>query len=154
MAVPTATPTARNATRFGPRFTLHTAGIRFAGYDERHADLLNLSVDSTESNQTLAALGIVAQLDRQWLSRAARIDVSAAWQHAFGDTEVTSFSSLVNVDSFFENTSAHIDHDRLVLGLGVSLALGRQISAQIRYDGSFVSDYSDHRGSIGLSARF
>lgn len=54
----------------------------------------------------------------------------------------------------FDTSVTGGNRDRFLLGAGAGFALSDNLSANIRYDGTFASGIDSHRGSLGFTYKF
>ena len=144
----------RTEVGFGPLVTFDTVHAERDGFTETGAGILNLTVEDDDTSQFLTGLGVAGSLTRTVGTTLVTLDGRIAWQHVFGDRDVTSTATIPVAGATFVTTSAPIDRDRVALGLGAALEFSETVSAHLRYDSAFSGSTSDHRGSAGLTIRF
>ena len=143
------------ALRFGPLAGVTTLYAEQDGFTETGAGILNLAVAGTDVSQTVTALGFAVGTTRAAGANLVSLDGRIAWEHVFGDLDVTTNSNLAVLPAAtFATRSAPIDRNRLAIGVGTALELNDTVSAHARYDGRFSDGYTDHRGSAGITVRF
>ncbi|MEM7602847.1 MAG: autotransporter outer membrane beta-barrel domain-containing protein, partial [Verrucomicrobiota bacterium] len=144
----------REGFRFGPIATLGMVYGDRGGFSETGAGLLNLTVDADDGFQTISGLGLAMGVDRTLGGIPVTVEARALWEHVFGDTGVTTNSTIPFVGGAFSTSSAAIERNRASFGLGYALQLSEDVSAHIRYDGTFFDSVEDHRGSVGITVEF
>lgn len=145
---------AGNGARFGPLATLDAAYINRDAFTETGAGVLNQSVASDHATQAVTGLGAAVSINRDMGSTQMTFDAHIAWQHAFGDTSITTASAIPIVNASFLTPSAPIDRNRLAVGLGAALGFTDTISGHIRYDATLGPNSTSHDGSAGLTIGF
>ena len=140
--------------RFGPLVTLDSVYAERDGFTETGAGILNLTVAGDDTSQAVTGLGVAGSLTRTVGTTLVTLDGRVAWQHVFGDRQVTSTSAIPAAGATFVTASAPINRDRIALGLGTALEFSDNVSAHLRYDGAFSGSTTDHRGSTGLTIWF
>ena len=140
--------------RFGPLVTLDSVYAERDGFTETGAGILNLTVAGDDMSQVVTGLGVAASLTRAVGATLVTLDGRVAWEHVFGDRQVTTTSTIPVAGATFVTASAPIDRDRVALDLGAALEMSDTVSAHLRYDGAVSGATTDHRGSAGLTVRF
>ncbi len=143
-----------NGLRFGPLATLDIAHVRQDGFTETGAGILNLSVSTTKATQATTGLGVGFGFDRDVDGKKLTLDGRVAWEHAFGDTSISTTSVIPAANATFISNAAPQSRNRLAVGLGAALKISETLSTHIRYDGHLSSTTSEHGGSAGLTFRF
>ncbi len=140
--------------RFGPLGTLEAAHTRQSGYTETGAGILNLTVADSSADQFVAGLGAGFVLDRVVGGSRLSLDGRVTWEHVLGDRSITTSSAIPSVPGAFLSTSSPIAANRLAIGTGAVVSFTETWSTELRYEGALSSSGADHRGSVGLKARF
>jgi outer membrane autotransporter protein len=78
--------------------------------------------------------------------------VSAAWQHEFGDPAYSIVASLASgAGSSFTVTGPEIGRDSLLVGAGATVILSERVSAYLYYDGEFErTNYLSNNATAGV----
>jgi outer membrane autotransporter protein len=82
--------------------------------------------------------------------------VSAAWQHEFGDTAYSIVASLASgAGNSFTVTGPDIGRDSLLVGAGATLILSERVSTYVYYDGEFArTNYLSNNVTGGVRIAF
>jgi outer membrane autotransporter protein len=80
-------------------------------------------------------------------------EISAAWQHEFGDQAYSIVSSFANgTGNSFTVTSPQIGRDSLLIGAGAAVLLSERISIYAYYDGELLcTNYQSNNVSAGTA---
>lgn len=77
-----------------------------------------------------------------------------AWRHAYGDLSPEVAMSFASTGGAFTVAGAPIAEDSFVLGAGLDLNIGQNLSLNIGYEGQFASDVDTNAIKGGLTYRF
>lgn len=139
--------------RVTPFAGVDVAHVHQDGFNEKGAGILNLSVDDESDTQVWSTLGVALGFEHRGEGMTIRPELSLAWEHRFGgDAQVES--SIPAAAANFETEGVSQDHDRAVLGAGLGIDFGGNVSAILRYDGAFGAHSTAHRGTAGVTIRF
>ena len=109
---------------------------------------------NTESERT--AFG--AQASYNWKIGQVTVipQVSAAWQHEFGDTAYSIVASLASgAGNSFTVTGPQIGRDSLLVGAGATVILSERVSTYLYYDGEFArTNYLSNSVTGGVRIAF
>ncbi len=149
-----ATASLFDGVAFGPVATVDTVFGRMNGFTETGAGVLNLTVASTTSSETITGLGVAARIERPMGEGQIALNGRIAWEHVFGDRSITTDSTIGFAGAAFTTTSAPIAADRVAISIGTAIEFSDTVSAHARYDGRFAGGDTDHRASIGFKVTF
>lgn len=149
-----AAPDAAGGVRFGPLATLETVHAKRDRFAETGAGVLNLNVGSETAHQTTSGLGVAVGVDQASDGMRLSADVRVAWEHVFGDRAVFARSAIPVAGAIFAASSAAASRNRVAVGAGAAVHLSQQVSAHVRYGGSFSASTTDHTGAVGLTYKF
>jgi outer membrane autotransporter protein len=109
---------------------------------------------NTESERT--AFGAKASYERKVGHITVLPQVSAAWQHEFGDTAYSVVARLASgAGNSFTVLGPQIGRDSLLVGGGATFILNERVSAYIYYDGEFArTNYLSNNVSGGVRISF
>src|SRR5262249_16399810 len=109
---------------------------------------------NTESERT----GFGAKATYEWkIGQITAIpQVSAAWQHEFGDTAYSVVASLASgAGNSFTVLGPQIGRDSLLIGAGATLILSERVSTYLYYDGEFArTNYLSNNVTGGVRISF
>jgi outer membrane autotransporter protein len=109
---------------------------------------------NTESERT--AFGAKASYEWKIGNITAIPQVSAAWQHEFGDTDYSVVASLASgAGNSFTVFGPPIGRDSLLVGAGATFILNERVSTYLYYDGEFGrTNYQSNNVSAGVRMTF
>jgi uncharacterized protein with beta-barrel porin domain len=109
---------------------------------------------NTESERT--AFGAKASYDWKISHITVIPQVSAAWQHEFGDTAYSTVASLASgAGNSFTVTGPEIGRDSLLIGAGATVILSERVSTYLYYDGEFArTNYLSNNVTAGVRITF
>jgi autotransporter-associated beta strand protein len=109
---------------------------------------------NTESERT--AIGGKASYDWKVGHVTVIPQVSAAWQHEYGDTEYSVAANFASgAGSSFTVRGPHIGRDSLLLGAGATVIWNDRVSTYLYYDGEVArTNYESHNVSGGVRISF
>jgi autotransporter-associated beta strand protein len=109
---------------------------------------------NTESERT--ALGAQASYDWKIGHITVIPQVSAAWQHEFGDTAYSIVANLASgAGNSFTVSGPEIGRDSLLVGAGATVILSERVSTYLYYDGEFArTNYLSNNVSAGVRISF
>jgi outer membrane autotransporter protein len=82
--------------------------------------------------------------------------VSAAWQHEFGDTAYSVVANFATgAGNSFSVSGPDIGRDSLLVGAGATVILNERVSTYLYYDGEFArTNYLSNNVSAGVRITF
>jgi outer membrane autotransporter protein len=137
-----------------------TAGFQYTwvnvGAFTEHGSLAPLHIDDQHADSYRTALGAKAAYDWKVGGVLIKPEVSAAWQHEFGQTQYAVVSSFASgAGTSFGVTGPSIGHDSLLLGAGVSVLWNDRIATYIDYDGEIGrANYESNTVTAGVRVTF
>ena len=140
--------------RLGPYASLDIVQAWRGSFSETGAGILDLTVGSDEAGQFIGGLGLAAGGAVMLGERQIEIDLAAGWEHVFGDTEITTASTIPVTGLDFTAQSSPISRDRLSASVSATYAISDRVSATLGYGVKISSDDSVHAGNARLSLRF
>lgn len=126
---------------------LRTRGFRETG------GAAALTGQASRQQQTQTSLGLRTRQDFEWGGRQGRVTAMLGWRHAFGDVEAKTRLAF-DASQPFTVAGTPIARDAALVGLGADLALGRNSSLGLSYDGQFARDSREHAASVRVAWRF
>jgi outer membrane autotransporter protein len=83
-------------------------------------------------------------------------EISAAWQHEFGDQSYSIVSSFANgAGNSFTVTGPQVGRDSLLIGAGAAVLLSDRVSIYAYYDGELLrTNYESNNVSAGVRITF
>jgi outer membrane autotransporter protein len=137
-----------------------TAGFQYTwvGIDSftEHGSLAPLHIDDQHAESKRTSLGGKATYDWKVGGVLVKPEVSAAWQHEFGQTQYAVVSSFASgAGTGFGVTGPSVGHDSLLLGAGVSMLWSDRLATYIYYDGELGrANYESNSVSAGVRITF
>lgn len=109
---------------------------------------------NTESERT--AFGAKASYEWKIGNITLLPQVSAVWQHEFGDTAYSVVASLASgAGNSFTVQGPQIGRDSLLVGAGATFILNERVSTYVYYDGEFArTNYLSNNVSGGVRVTF
>lgn len=141
------------ALTLAPLVTLDAAHVMTRAGRERGAGALNLT--AKRDDYTAGAAGAGGAISAAWAAGTlgiVRADARAVYEHGLGGDPKRRVSFADG--PAFSVTGASADHDRLAVGLGLSVEHANGLTVGARYDGGFAKDLRSHNGQIAASYRF
>jgi outer membrane autotransporter protein len=120
---------------FGPTATFNYTYVGMNGFTE-HDSLAPLSIHGGDVDSLRSAVGLKASYDWKVGGIVIKPEISAAWQHEFGDTSYSLDSSFANgAGGTFGVSGPKMGRDSALLGAGFALLLNERTSVYFYYDG-------------------
>lgn len=126
---------------------LRTRGFRETG------GAAALTGQSSRQQQTQTSLGLRARQDVELGGRQGRVTAMLGWRHAFGDVNATTRLAF-DASQPFTVAGTSIARDAALVGLGADMALGRNSSVGLSYDGQFARGSREHAANVRVAWRF
>jgi autotransporter-associated beta strand protein len=139
----------------GPTASFQFSYIGLDGFTETGSLApLKFPDQNTESERT--AFGGKASYDWKVGHVTVIPQVSAAWQHEYGDTEYSVAANFASgAGSSFTVRGPHIGRDSLLLGAGATVIWNDRVSTYLYYDGEVArTNYESHNVSGGVRISF
>jgi len=134
-----------------PMVSLMGGRLMRDGFRERNAGAVSLDVDGERSSFLLGALGVRLRKDYAFSSSIFTPEITVRWDHDFfGDDYVLNGRFAGQPLSIFSTSGERGDRDSLAPGFGLTLRTKENVHFQLTYDGSFTSDSTQHRATLGL----
>ncbi|MCO6052235.1 autotransporter domain-containing protein [Mesorhizobium sp. RP14(2022)] len=140
--------------KLGPVARLRGVHASRDGYTEDGAGLLNLSVDDDDTDQFYGAIGARLGSTVQLGSITVTPEIELMYERTLSGEDDTSFATIAAAGADFDTSVTGGNRDRFLLGAGAGFALSDNLSANIRYDGTFASGIDSHRGALGFTYKF
>lgn len=140
--------------KLGPVVRLRGVYATRDAYTETGAGVLNLSVGRDSVSQLYGAVG--GRIGTTWElgNLSIRPELQLLYERTLDGYRETSISAIPVAGASFETAVTGGSRDRFVLGAGASFDFTDNLSAEIRYEGSFGSGTTVNSGSLGLTYRF
>lgn len=145
-----------NGLSLSPLFRLDHVNVHRDGYTETGAGILNQTVGSDNWNRTWFGVGIkMVKTIRTQSGATIRPEIELRYDHAFSDAQAVT-NSVIPVAAGASFTTAGVAESRnaFSLGAGVSFNISKNVTGNLRYDGSFSSSGSVHRAGAKIGFRF
>ncbi|MEM9279807.1 MAG: autotransporter outer membrane beta-barrel domain-containing protein, partial [Pseudomonadota bacterium] len=143
-------------TTFSPLVRFDHVSADRDGFTETGAGILNLTVADDDFTQSFIGLGFETSTQIEFGNGSlARPNLEVRWEHAFGDDNAVGNSAIAGVaGATFSSAGAIEDNNRAVVGAGIEIDMSETLTANINYNGTFSSGFSDHRASAGIRMKF
>jgi outer membrane protein OmpA-like peptidoglycan-associated protein/uncharacterized protein YhjY with autotransporter beta-barrel domain len=129
----------------------HTS-IKLKSFTETGLPGVNLEADSETESQTSTLLGV------KWAGQFGGIvpEAKVAWRHDFGDKVFEWTPEFADAPAGSEHRiiSQSVKKDRLLVGLALNAAFGKNTTGRLGYQGQFNSDVTDHKLFGSLTFHF
>ena len=137
---------------FEPFANLAYVNLHTDGFGERGG---TSALRSTASNTgvTFTTLGVHASTDFDLGATAAMLRGTVGWRHAFGDTTPLSTFAFTS-GSPFTIAGVPIARNAVVLDAGIDIAITRNATLGISYNGQFASSASDQSVRANFNVKF
>jgi outer membrane autotransporter protein len=120
---------------FGPTASFNYTYTGMSSFDE-HGSLAPLTNIHGDSDSLRTAFGMKASYDWKAGSVIIRPEVSASWQHEYGDSAYSLASSFANgAGGSFTTSGPRFGRDSLLLGAGFAVQLSQRCETYVYYDG-------------------
>ena len=83
-----------------------------------------------------------------------RVHVTAAWQHALTDRDMSSHVGFVAGGAGFFVDSVPLAKDAAMVDAGINWTLGNGVALGLGYSGTLADQSQNHAAKAGLSVRF
>ncbi|WP_189506400.1 autotransporter domain-containing protein [Tianweitania populi] len=140
--------------QLGPVARLRGVHASRDSYTEDGAGLLNLTVDDEHSDQLYAVFGARLGSTVQFGSITVTPAIELMYERSLRGLDTTSSSTIAVAGADFYTSVTGGKRDRFLVGAGVGVALSDELSANVRYDGTFSSGIDSHRASLGFTYKF
>jgi outer membrane autotransporter protein len=139
----------------GPTADFQYSYFGLSGFTES-GSLAPLKIDSQNAQSERTALGMKASYEWKVGHVIVKPEISAAWQHEFGDQAYSIVASFANgAGNSFTVTSPQIGRDSLLIGAGATVLLSDRISVYAFYDGELLrTNYESNNLSAGVRMTF
>lgn len=114
------------------------------GFTDKGPDALVLTTEDNETDNFKTELGL--RVNRIWVLEnddSFKVEVKAAWQHEWGDDDITVDSSYLSDDSLTLQ-SAEADEDAIVLGLIGEWRNGEGLALSLEYEPTISGNWYNH----------
>jgi outer membrane autotransporter protein len=145
----------RGGLSIGPTANFQYSYVGIGGFTESGSIApLNIDNQSVESERT--AIGMKASYEWKLGHVIIKPEISAAWQHEFGDQSYSIVASFANgAGNSFTVSSPPIGRDSLLIGAGTAVLLNDRISIYAYYDGELLrTNYQSNSVSAGVRMTF
>ena len=139
----------------GPTASFQYAYVGLNGFTET-GSLAPLTFPNQNTESERPAFGAKASYEWKIGQFTAIPQVSAAWQHEFGDAAYSVVASLASgAGNSFTVTGPQIGRDSLLVGAGATFILNERVSNYLYYDGEFArTNYISNNVSAGIRITF
>jgi outer membrane autotransporter protein len=139
----------------GPTANFQYSYVGVSGFTES-GSIAPLKIDSQNAESERTALGMKASYEWKVGHVIVKPEISAAWQHEFGDQAYSIVASFANgAGNGFTVTSPQIGRDSLLIGAGAAVLLSDRISIYAYYDGELLrTNYQSNSVSAGVRVTF
>jgi len=145
----------RGALTVGPTAGFQYTWVNVGGFSE-HGSLAPLRLEDQHADSYRTSLGAKVAYDWKVGGVLIKPELSAAWQHEFGQTQYAVVGSLAGGGgTAFGVTGPPVGHDSLLLGAGVSVLWTERLATYIDYDGEVGrANYEDNTITGGVRITF
>jgi outer membrane autotransporter protein len=139
----------------GPTAGFQYTWINVGGFTE-HGSLAPLHLDDQHADSYRTSLGAKATYDWKVGGVLLKPELSAAWQHEFGQTQYAVIGGFASgAGTAFGVTGPSVGHDSLLLGAGVSVLWNDRMATYIDYDGELGrANYESNTVTAGVRLTF
>ena len=139
----------------GPTASFQYGYVGLGGFTET-GSLAPLTFPNQNTESERPAFGAKASYEWKIGQFTAIPQVSAAWQHEFGDAAYSVVASLASgAGNSFTVTGPQIGRDSLLVGAGATFILNERVSNYLYYDGEFArTNYISNNVSAGIRITF
>jgi autotransporter-associated beta strand protein len=140
---------------FGPTANFQYTDIGINSFNE-HGSLAPLNFHSQSQDSLRTAFGAKASYDWKVGGVVIKPEVSAAWQHEYGDTAYALDSSFSNGNGdLFTVNGPKLGRDSLLVGAGFAIMWNERTSTYVYYDGELArTNYNAQNVSAGIRLSF
>jgi outer membrane autotransporter protein len=117
---------------------------------------ITLAVDDRDEWSLRSELGarVSRIITRETSSLQVVPEVRLAWSHEYLDDDRNLHAGFIGVPATFSIDGDSPARNGLVVGAGLTLMFGEQLSLYAHYNGDIRDDVNDHAGSVGVRFRF
>jgi fibronectin-binding autotransporter adhesin len=139
----------------GPTANFQYTYVGISGFTES-GSIAPLNIDSQNVESERTAIGMKASYEWKVGHVIIKPEISAAWQHEFGDQSYSIVSSFANgAGNSFTVSSPPIGRDSLLIGAGTAVLLNDRLSIYAYYDGELLrTNYQSNDVSAGVRLTF
>jgi outer membrane autotransporter protein len=139
----------------GPTANFQYSYVGVGGFTES-GSIAPLNIDNQNVESERTAIGMKASYEWKLGHVIIKPEISAAWQHEFGDQSYSIVASFANgVGNSFTVSSPPIGRDSLLIGAGTAILLNDRISIYAYYDGELLrTNYQSNSVSAGVRMTF
>ena len=139
----------------GPTANFQYTYVGISGFTES-GSIAPLNIDSQNVESERTAIGMKASYEWKVGHVIIKPEISAAWQHEFGDQSYSIVSSFANgAGNSFTVSSPSIGRDSLLIGAGTAVLLNDRLSIYAYYDGELLrTNYQSNDVSAGVRLTF
>lgn len=141
-----------NGTAIEPFANVAVVRLQTGRFDE-HGGNAALRIGKETATTTFTTIGLRASAPVVFGSMNARLNGTAGWQHAYGDTIPTTAASF-DAGTVFELAGAPIAKDTAIIKAGLDIDLGNQTTLGLEYSGQYGSSFNQNSGKAKLSVKF
>ncbi|MEL4374788.1 autotransporter domain-containing protein [Brucella cytisi] len=141
-----------NGTAIEPFANVAVVRLQTGRFDE-HGGNVALRIGKETATTTFTTIGLRASAPVVFGSMNARLNGTAGWQHAYGDTIPTTAASF-DAGTVFEVAGAPIAKDTAIIKAGFDIDLGNQTTLGLEYTGQYGSSFNQNAGKARLSVKF
>ena len=123
------------------------------GRFDEHGGNAALRIGKETTTTTFTTIGLRASAPVVFGSMNARLNGTAGWQHAYGDTIPTTAASF-DAGTVFDVAGAPIAKDTAIIKAGFDIDLGNQTTLGLEYTGQYGSSFNQNAGKARLSVKF
>ena len=140
---------------FGPTASFNYTYVGISGFTES-GSLAPLSFGAQGQESIRSSFGFKASYDLKFGGIAIKPEVSAAWQHEYGDTTYALDSSFASgAGNVFSVTGPRFGRDSALIGAGFSIQWNERFSTYVYYDGELGrTNYNSQSVSGGFRFSF
>jgi outer membrane autotransporter protein len=139
----------------GPTANFQYSYVGIGGFTES-GSIAPLNIDNQNVESERTAIGMKASYEWKLGHVIIKPEISAAWQHEFGDQSYSIVASFANgAGNSFTVSSPPIGRDSLLIGAGTAVLLNDRISVYAYYDGELLrTNYQSNSVSAGVRMTF
>jgi outer membrane autotransporter protein len=139
----------------GPTANFQYSYVGVGGFTES-GSIAPLNIDNQNVESERTAVGMKASYEWKLGHVIIKPEISAAWQHEFGDQSYSIVASFANgAGNSFTVSSPPIGRDSLLIGAGTAVLLNDRISIYAYYDGELLrTNYQSNSVSAGVRMTF
>lgn len=139
---------------FEPFAQMAWSWIDTDSFVETNAPVLGLSSSGLSYDVPYSTLGLRLATSFAIGEGTVTPHATFAWRHAYGDLSPEVAMSFAGTGGAFAVAGAPLAEDSFVLGAGIDLSIGQNLSLNIGYEGQFASDVDTNAIKGGLTYRF